>query len=170
VRAVINPAAMALPAAMAFLLVTNDAAVAQSGSTGGTLGKVNKSASGGGQDQAPAAHVRSAVHNRAASAGTQGPRHSNSLAAYNGAWAGASFGQCIINGWSWNLQIDSGNISGANVTGKVSQGGGVSGAMTAFGSTYDFRGHLKASQGSGTWLVRSGAKAGCAGTWTIVKS
>jgi hypothetical protein len=163
-KAAINLPAMALSAAMAFLLVTDDAAIAQAGSTGGTVGKVDKSASGGGQERAPS---------RVPSTRTRGPRLGNengSSAAYNGAWVGASFGECIINGWRWKAQVDGRNISGENVTGKVSQGGGVSGALFAFGVTYDFKGLLRSSQGSGTWLVRGGTKAGCAGTWTIVKS
>lgn len=167
-KAAINLLAMVLSAALAFLLVTDDAAIAQAGSTGGSLGKADKSASGGGQERPPVTHPRSAAHDGVASTRSKGPH--GSLAGYNGAWVGASFGQCIINGWRWQVQIDGGNISGTSVTGRVSGGGGVSGAMNAFGVTYDFKGHLQSSQGSGTWLVRSGAKAGCVGTWTIVKS
>jgi hypothetical protein len=92
------------------------------------------------------------------------------LAAYDGAWAGTGFGECIINGWRWNIEIERGNVSGANVSGRVSGGGAISGVMIVFGVKYDFKGHLRSNQGSGTWLVRSGVNAGCAGTWTIVKS
>lgn len=95
---------------------------------------------------------------------------SGSTAAYNGAWVGASFGECIVSGWRWNAQISGGIISGANVNGRVSQEGGVRGVMIAFGTTYDFRGQLRSNQGSGAWVVRSGAKVGCTGTWTITKS
>ena len=95
---------------------------------------------------------------------------SGSGGAYNGAWVGASFGECIVSGWRWNAQISGGIISGANVNGRVSQGGGVRGAMNVFGTTYDFRGQLRSNQGSGTWVVRSGTKTGCTGTWTISKS
>jgi len=173
VKAASNLAVMALSAAIACLLVTDDAANAQSGSTGGTVGKTDKSASGGGEEQPAPAHGHSAAHHRAASPRTEGPRlrgEKGSLASYNGAWTGASFGQCIVNGWQWNVQIAAGNISGTTVTGRVFGGGGVSGEMMVFGTTYDFKGHLNSSQGSGTWLVRSGAKAGCTGTWTISRS
>jgi hypothetical protein len=174
VKTAIKLPVMALPAVMAFLLVTDDAAIAQAaGSIGGTLGKADKSVSGGGQEPPSTTHVRSAVHDKAASSRTKGhlPRNENgSLASYDGAWVGSSFGECIINGWSWKVQINGGNISGTNVTGRVSGGGGVNGAMTTFGVTYDFHGHLRSSQGSGKWVVRSGTKAGCVGTWTIVKS
>lgn len=124
------------------------------------------------QQPAPT-HVPSAAHNRGEPTRTKEhqPRKENvSLAAYDGAWVGSSFGQCIVNGWSWNVEIRGGNISGKSVSGRVSGGGRVSGEMNVFGATYDFKGHLSLGQGSGTWLVPSGAKAGCTGTWTIVKS
>lgn len=95
---------------------------------------------------------------------------SGSAGTFNGAWVGSSFGECIVSGWRWNAQISGGTISGTNVNGSVSQGGGVHGAMNVFGTTYDFRGQLRSNQGSGTWVVRSGSKAGCTGTWTISKS
>lgn len=95
---------------------------------------------------------------------------SRSVGGYNGAWVGASFGQCIVSGWRWDAQINGGVISGANVNGRVSQEGSVRGAMNVLGTTYDFKGQLRSNQGSGTWVVRSGAKAGCTGTWTISKS
>jgi len=165
VKAAMSLSAIAVPVAMVFLLVTHDGAIAQAGSTGGTLGKVNKSASGGEEERAASAHVRSAARTQAAPA-----RSKASLAIYDGAWAGSSYGDCIINGWGWSVQIDRGIISGTNVTGKVSGAGDVNGVIVVFGTPYDFKGHLKSSQGSGTWLIRSGEKAGCVGTWTIVKS
>lgn len=140
--------------------------LAQAGSAGGSVTNQNKSVSGREERAAPHQHAVAPTR-------TKGHQHTNetgSSAAYDGAWVGASFGECIVNGWRWNAQIGGGIISGANVNGRVSGGGGVRGAMIAFGVTYDFRGQLKSNQGSGTWVVRSGAKAGCAGTWTIVRS
>jgi hypothetical protein len=112
-------------------------------------------------------HVRThiAKHPR-----TRPREQTGSLAVYDGAWAGNSYGACIINGWSWAIQINDGNVSGEGVTGRVSRGGSILGTMLVFGSNYEFRGEVGASQASGTWVVRSGAKAGCAGTWKAVKS
>jgi len=140
--------------------------LAQAGSTGGSITNQNKPVSRGEEKAAPHQHAVAPTRTK----GHQPRNESGSLAAYDGAWVGASFGECIINGWRWNVQIKGGNISGANVNGRVSGAGGASGKMIAFGVIYDFKGHLRSSQGSGTWLVRSGTKAGCAGTWTIVKS
>ncbi len=124
----------------------------------------------GGRPAATTAPPSSTKRNAGRAAVESHERGSASLAAYDGAWAGSSFGGCIVNGWRWNAQISTGIISGANVNGRISQGGGVRGAMVVFGATYDFRGQLRSNQGSGTWVVRSGPKAGCTGTWTITKS
>jgi hypothetical protein len=148
---------------VAALLLTSNGAWAQAGSAGGSIGQQNKSASGGQEESAkPRASRNVASH---ASRKSQSRAETGSAAAADGSWAGVSTGACIPN-WSWTLHIDSGVISGNNVTGHIGRGGAASGTMTVLGTAYNFVGHFGATAGSGTWTTA----AGCSGNWTGTKS
>jgi len=148
--------------AIAFLLEPSTA-LAQAGSTGGNIGKQDKSVSGG-QDESARPRAAKKVppkQSRSAPARAQpGP------SAASGAWKGVSTGSCIPD-WSWTLEITSeGTISGNSISGHVSRGGAASGTVVSGGTTYSFAGHFGSSVGSGTWKRPDG----CSGTWTGTKS
>ena len=135
-----------------------------SGSTGGTIGKQDKSVSGGEDIREKVRHgsVRGAKpSNRVSSI----PSGRGSVALYNGAWSGVSTGHCIA-AWSWTLQVSNGIISGRATSGRVSGGGAISGAMEVVGTIYNFVGHMRRDEASGTWTSRPG----CFGRWTATKS
>lgn len=169
--------------------------VSQAGSTGGTLGNDDKSASGTqrsaipaqtpvakrrpavGRSEAPAPHrhVRTATQSSAAASSaslTPSARpmaKANLLPLFNGVWAGVSTGPCIPR-WTWEMLIDSGAMlgdSGSNINGQVRPNGNAVGIMVVFGTTYNFIGHITASEAIGTW-VKPGPH-GCSGVWTATK-
>jgi hypothetical protein len=90
---------------------------------------------------------------------------SSSLASYDGTWSGTTVGPCIVT-WSVTLHVNNGIISGNNVSGHISSGGFLSGAMVVFSHTYDFKGRANSSEGqaSGTWKSDE-----CSGTWTLTR-
>jgi hypothetical protein len=145
------------------LLLAPDTALAQAGSTGGNIGKPEKSISGGQDERArPRAAKKSPPkQSRSAPARAQpGP------SAASGAWKGVSTGSCIPD-WSWTLEISSeGTISGNGISGRVSRGGAASGTVVSGGTTYNFVGHFGSSVGSGTWKRTDG----CSGSWAGNKS
>jgi hypothetical protein len=145
------------------LLLEPNTALAQAGSTGGNIGKQDKSVSGGQDESAKprAAKKASPKPSRSAPARAEtGP-----LAA-SGSWKGVSTGSCIPD-WSWALQVSNeGVISGNGITGRVGRGGAGSGTITVFGTNYNFAGHFGPSTGSGTWKKVDG----CSGSWTGTKS
>src|ERR1700681_4182565 len=126
------------------LLLAPHGALAQAGSTGGNIGKPEKSISGG-QDESAKPHTAkkaSPKPNKSAPARTAtGP------SAASGAWKGVSTGSCIPD-WSWTLQISNeGVISGSGTTGHAGRGGAGSGTMTVLGRVYNFVGHFGPSTG-----------------------
>ena len=145
------------------LLLNPSTALAQAGSTGGNIGKQDKSVSGG-QDESARPRVAKkppAKPSRSAPArGESGP------SAASGSWKGVSTGSCIPD-WSWTLQVSNeGIITGSGTTGRVGRGGAGSGTMTVLGRDYNFAGHFGPSSGSGTWKRNDG----CSGSWTGTKS
>jgi hypothetical protein len=143
------------------LVLAPRGALAQAGTTGGNIGKPEKSISGGQDESAKprAAKKTSPKPSRSAPAAT-GP------AAASGAWKGVSTGSCIPD-WSWTLQVSNeGVITGSGTTGHVGRGGAGSGTMTVLGRDYNFVGHFGPSTGSGTWKRSDG----CFGSWTGTKS
>ena len=148
--------------AIALLLAPNGA-LAQAGSTGGNVGKQDKSVSGG-QDESAKPHATRKASPKPSR--TAPARREAGPPAASGSWKGVSTGHCIPD-WSWMLAIGSdGIISGSGTTGHVGRGGAGSGIMTVLGRSYNFVGHFGASAGSGTWKRADG----CSGTWTGTKS
>jgi hypothetical protein len=144
--------------------------VAQAGSTGGTLGKEEKSASGGERTYAPKKVPKAPSATRRLRGGPPAKPMTASLALFDGTWAGVSTGPCILR-WTWSLQASNGVLvgaSGANLTGQVNRSGAATGTMVVLGSHYDFVGHMNESEASGTW-VDPGPR-GCTGTWVATKS
>jgi hypothetical protein len=145
--------------------------VAQAGSTGGSLGKEEKSVSGAERAVAPKKVPKAVVATRrprveAPPAKAMTPP----LAIFDGTWAGVSIGPCIPR-WTWALQVDGGVMSGGggtNLSGHINRNGAAAGVMVVFGSNYEFVGHMNESEASGTWVDRG--PRGCSGTWVATKS
>ena len=130
------------------------------GSTGGTIGKQDKSVSGGEEIQKKVRHgsLGSASPSKRVSSI---PGGRGSVALYNDTYSVVSTGRCVPS-WSWTLQVSNGIISGPTTSGRVSAGGAVSGAM----GEYNFVGHMHRDGASGTWKSRPG----CFGTWAATRS
>ncbi|MGB6348709.1 MAG: hypothetical protein WBG10_01655 [Pseudolabrys sp.] len=145
------------------VLFEPDAALTQAGSTGGNVGKQDKSVSGAQDEGAkpPRAQKTSPKPSRSAPA-----RAETGASAASGEWKGVSTGRCIVD-WSWTLQISGeGIITGSGTTGRVGRGGAGNGTMRVLGKNYHFAGHFGPSRGSGTWKREDG----CSGKWTGTKS
>jgi hypothetical protein len=134
---------------------------AQAGSTGGTIGKQDKSVSGEEDMRQKRGSVRRAPSHRVSPM----PSARGSVGLYNGTWNGVSTGHCIA-AWTWTLQVSNGAISGSGTNGRVTEGGAINGVMVVLGTAYNFVGHLNPKEASGTWTSRPG----CFGGWTATKS
>jgi hypothetical protein len=147
------------------LLLAPQRALAQAGTTGGNIGKPEKSISGG-QDESAKPHAAKKTPPKQSRSASAPARAAAGPAAASGAWKGVSTGSCIPD-WSWTLQISNeGVITGSGTTGHVGRGGAGSGTMTVLGRDYNFVGHFGPSTGSGTWKRSDG----CFGSWTGTKS
>jgi hypothetical protein len=68
------------------------------------------------------------------------------------------------------MEIAAGTMSGdnsSNIRGQVRPNGSAAGRMIVFGTTYNFVGHVGATEALGTW-IKSGPN-GCSGVWTATK-
>jgi hypothetical protein len=147
--------------ALSHLVFANAApALAQAGSTGGTIGKTDKSVSGGGE--APSREPRARSH--AASRASAGPRSEARSGSADGTWAVSATPNCLP-AWSLTVSVSNGVISGG-ANGQVSRAGAVRGAATVLGMKFDFVGHFRGGQASGTLVGPNG----CPGQWTAIKS
>ncbi len=142
-----------------------ETAIAQGGSTGGTLGKQRKSVSGG--EEAPSARrTKKSERTRERRAAVSRDRGSTRASySYDGSWSGVSTGSCI-NRFSWTVQITNGVLSGGNTVGHVSRGGVVNGIMTVVGKPYRFVGRGRRDQFAGTWT----APGPCSGRWIATRN
>ena len=155
--------AIALIAA-AMSVASIGAALAQAGSTGGTVGNRDKSISGGGEEA-----ERHVVRKPPARHASQPPRRREQAAtpgSFDGSWAGVSVGPCIGQ-FGWKAQVSNGVISGEGTTGQIARSGATNGDMVVMGTHFLFKGVTRASgQASGTWT----SSPNCSGSWTAVRS
>jgi hypothetical protein len=135
-------------------------AFAQAGSTGGTIGKMNKSVSGGGEESSPEPRTKSHATHRA----SVGPRSEVRSGSADGTWAVSATPSCLPP-WTLTASVRNGVISGG-ATGEVSRAGSVSGNAVVLGMKFDFVGRLRGGQASGTLVGPNG----CPGRWTAIKS
>jgi hypothetical protein len=145
--------------ALSHLVFANaSSALAQAGSTGGTIGKTDKSVSGGEERAEPRAKSRAT--NRA-SVGTRPEARSGSA---DGTWAVSATPNCLP-AWTLTVSVSNGVISGG-ATGQVSRTGAVRGKAVVLGFKFDFVGHFRGGQASGTLVGPNN----CPGQWTATKS
>jgi hypothetical protein len=135
---------------------------AQAGSTGGTVGKINKSVSGGGEEPSPEPRARSRATRRA----SVGPRSETRSESTDGAWSVSATPSCLP-AWTISTSVSNGVISGSGANGQISRTGAVSGNVVFLGMRFSFVGHLNgSSQASGSLAGPNG----CPGQWTAAKS
>lgn len=138
------------------------AALAQSGSMGGSIGKQEKSLSGSQEEAAPPRRAprREPVERRQAE-----PRRSGGGGGgYDGAWIVTALGSCEAAGTA-AIVVTSGRIIGQGISGTVSGGGAIStvgniGSIVVYGS-----GRFSGRTAYGTYRQSNG----CTGRFTGVK-
>ena len=136
-------------------------AFAQAGSTGGTIGKMNKSVSGGGEEASPEPRAKSHGTHRA----SVGPRSEGRSGSADGTWAVSATPSCLPP-WALTASVSNGVISGGGATGQVSRAGAVRGNAVVLGMKFDFVSNFRGGQASGTLVGPNG----CPGRWTATKS
>jgi hypothetical protein len=134
---------------------------AQAGSVGGSIGKGDKSVSGGEPEARMPKHE---VHKRTPV--RQASTNSGGVSRFDGAWkviTAPRVGGC--DPYSTDAAISGGVVSSAGFTGSVTGGGTLNGVFSLAGYTAAVTGHLSGSGGTGTFRRSDG----CAGQWTMVR-
>jgi hypothetical protein len=161
-----NIASRTVGVATLLLILSAPAALAQSGSAGGSIGNDEKSLSGSRSDRS----AEPAPSERRSKPAADEPRSSSrrggtgSGSSFDGAWAVTSVG---CGGTSSGATVvTSGRVIGQGVSGTVSANGSVhTFGQGDGGITYTGAGRLSGRSGSGTFRRSDG----CSGTWTASK-
>ena len=152
--------------ALLFLTVGSASALAQSGSSGGSIGNDDKSLSG--SREAPRAVAPSKpARSKASEAPRRATRKNSgggSSGNFDGAWVVVAQGSPCGSSTE-RLVISGGSISGELSSGHVSPNGSTTGSGSAGGLSWTSSGRFSGSSGSGSF-VRSD---GCKGRWTASK-
>jgi len=138
-------------------------ALAQAGSTGGSIGNEEKSLSGTREatPERPAHKPAEETHRSSARPSSAGGGGNN----FDGAWLVVSVGTTCSGGSRSAVVVTSGRIIGQGVNGQVSANGSVTAASSANGITISNVGRLSGRSGSGTFRQSDG----CTGRWTATK-
>jgi len=139
-------------------------AIAQSGSSGGSIGNDEKSLSGSrsGESAKPARRSQSEPDEpRRASRKSGGGGGNN----FDGAWIVSAVGVTCQGTSSNAVVVTSGKIIGQTARGTVSPDGAVYGTSTGNGITVITTGRLSGRSGGGTFRQSDG----CTGRWTAAK-
>jgi hypothetical protein len=156
----------ALFSALLLSTLGSAAALAQSGSSGGSIGNDEKSLSG--SRDTPRA-IESSRPARRSKPADEEPRRASRKSGggggggVDGAWVVTSVG-CGGTG-SGAIVITSGRIIGEGLTGSVSAGGAARSVYQANGLTSIGSGRLSGRSGAGTFRRSDG----CSGTWSAIK-
>ena len=129
------------------------------GSTGGSIGKQDKSVSGGqdgGGARSKSRSERSPAKSRSRGGGGGGGN-------FDGKWNSASFGRTCSDKTTDVVTISGGQMSGTGFTGQVSSSGSVSGVWAGSGISATVRGRMSGNSGSGSFQRSDG----CVGGWTL---
>ncbi len=136
--------------------------LAQVGSTGGSIGKQDKSLSG----DRPQSSSPAAEQPRRSPPPEKRPAAASGRGNYDGVWATPSVGATCTDTTTGTTTVRGGRLYGANGgSGSVSGSGAVRGSFVANGITVTYAGRLSGRSGGGTF-VRSD---GCSGRWSAVK-
>lgn len=144
-------------AAAALALAIHAAPALAQGSTGGSIGKQDKSISGGQDDGARSAPRERSAPKRSGGGGGGGN--------FDGTWASASAGQTCSDRTTDVVTISGGRMTGTGFVGRVSGSGSVSGTWAGSGISASVSGRMSGNRGSGTFRRSDG----CVGTWTLTR-
>jgi hypothetical protein len=148
-------------AAILALVLHPTPALAQ-GSTGGSIGKQDKSISGdqGGGGRSTARERPSRSERPAKRSGGGGGGN------FDGTWSSASQGRTTCTDRTTDVvTISGGRMSGTGFSGRVSGSGSVSGRWAGSGISASISGRMSGRSGSGSFRRSDG----CVGTWTLSK-
>jgi hypothetical protein len=149
------------------VVVIPGAALAQSGSAGGSIGNDEKSLSGSRQaprsvePERPARQSKPGAEERRSSSRKSGGGGGN----FDGAWIVSAVGVTCSGSSSNAVVVTSGKIIGQTARGTVSPNGAVYGTSSGNGLTIITTGRLSGRSGGGTFRQSDG----CTGTWTASK-
>jgi hypothetical protein len=132
------------------------------GATGGSIGKQDKSVSGG---QDGGARSTSRERERPSRSERPSKRSGGGGGNFDGRWASASFGRTCPEKTTAVVTIAGGNMSSEGFSGRVSSSGSVSGMWAGSGLTATVSGRISGQRGSGSFRRSDG----CVGGWTLVK-
>jgi hypothetical protein len=137
---------------------------------GGSIGKQDKSVSGGGEDSGGSrstsrSREREPSHSERSSRRERGGGGGGGGGNFDGTWASASAGRTCSDRTSAVVAISGGNMVSDGFTGRVSSSGSVSGVWAGSGLSAKVTGHMSGRSGSGTFTRSDG----CVGTWTLSK-
>jgi hypothetical protein len=145
-----------------FALHLHAAPALAQGSTGGSIGKQDKSISGD-QDSGGS---RSTSRERERPAKSRSSGGGGGGGNFDGTWASASQGRTTCSDRVTDVvTIAGGQMVGTGFTGRVTGSGSVSGVWAGSGLSATVSGRLSGRSGSGTYRRSDG----CAGTWTLSK-
>ena len=139
-------------------------AIAQSGSSGGSIGNDEKSLSGSrsGESSKPARRSQSEADEPRRALRKSGGGGGNN---FDGAWIVSAVGVTCQGTSSNAVVVTSGKIIGQTARGTVSPDGRVHGTSTGNGITVITTGRLSGRSGGGTFRQSDG----CTGRWTAAK-
>ena len=157
----------ALLATVISIAIGSTAALAQSGSAGGSIGNDEKSLSGSREQprsvETPARRSKPEADEPRRASRKSGGGGGGGAGSFDGAWVVNSIG---CGGTSTGaVVVTSGRIIGEGVTGTVSPNGAARSVGNYNGITIISSGHVSGRSGSGTFKRSDG----CGGTWTSSK-
>jgi hypothetical protein len=147
--------------------VETSAALAQSGSAGGSIGNDEKSLSGSRQaprsvdTEKPARRSKPEADEPRRTSGKSGGGGGN----FDGAWVVIATGSTCSGSSTTAIVVTSGRIIGEGLSGTISPGGASRSVGNYDGITVISTGHASGRSGSGTFKRSDG----CIGTWTSSK-
>jgi len=157
----------ALPFTVLMLALAPNAALAQSGNAGGSIGNDDKSLSGTRSEPRSATPERSSRRSKSQDEPRRSaPKGGGGGGNFDGAWVVVGVGTTCSGGSTSAVVISSGRIIGEGVTGTVSPSGAASAVGKSNGITIISTGRLSGRSGSGSFRQSDG----CVGRWTAAKT
>lgn len=150
---------------ISFIVATSpNAAFAQSGSMGGSIGNDDKSLSGSRDTPRSAEPAKPSRRSKPDAAEPRRSSHGGGGGGgnFDGAWATVSVGCGSTS--TGAIVITSGQIMGEGLTGRVSPNGSATAVGSANGHSWTSSGRFSGRSGSGSWRSE-----GCVGSWTASK-
>jgi hypothetical protein len=147
------------------------AAVAQSGSAGGSIGNDEKSLSGSREaphaveSDRPAPRGKPDSEESGRPSRKSGGEGGGGGGSFDGAWVVVSVGTTCSGGSTSAVVVSSGKIIGKGVSGRVSPNGAVNAVGNSNGVTVISTGRISSRSGSGSFRQSDG----CIGRWTASK-